>query len=144
MANETWQFLEEFEVLRHIYLDQDCSNVACDTSKNYHYTKLSRAMRACSNVMFSTKIVLKFFLYNLFFIYHALQRHNECDGISNHQPHDCLLHCLFRRRSKKTSKLSVTGLCEGNSPVTGEFPAERASDAEYVSIWWCHHGISKC
>ena len=35
------------------------------------------------------------------------------------QPHGCLLNRLFRRRSKKTSKLSVTGLCEGNSPVTG-------------------------
>ena len=29
---------------------------------------------------------------------------------------------FFRRRSKKTSKLRVTGLCEGNSPGTGEFP----------------------
>ena len=28
---------------------------------------------------------------------------------------------FFRRRSKKPSKLSVTVLCEGNSPVTGEF-----------------------
>ena len=44
-----------------------------------------------------------------------------------------------RRRSKKTSKLCVTGLCEGNSPVTGEFPAQRASNAENVSIWWRHH-----
>ena len=26
---------------------------------------------------------------------------------------------------KKTSKLRVTGLCDGNSPVTGEFPAQR-------------------
>ena len=48
--------------------------------------------------------------------------HNERDGVSNHQLHDCLLNCLFRRRSKKTSKLLVTGLCEGNSPVTGGFP----------------------
>ena len=32
----------------------------------------------------------------------ALQRHdNECDDISNHQPHDCLLNHLFRCRSKK-------------------------------------------
>ena len=44
-----------------------------------------------------------------------------------------------RRRSKKTSKLRVIGLCEGNSPVTGEFPAQRASNAEIVSIWWRHH-----
>ena len=66
-------------------------------------------------------------------------RHNEGDGVSNHQPNDCLLNHLFRRRSKKTSKLRVTGLCEGNSPVTGEFPAQRASYRENVSIWWCHH-----
>ena len=50
-------------------------------------------------------------------------RHNERDVVSNHQPHNCLLNRLFRRRSKKTSKLRVTGLCEGNSPGTGEFPA---------------------
>ena len=47
--------------------------------------------------------------------------HNGQDGVSNHQPHDCLLNLLFRRRSKKMSKLHVTGLCAGNSPVTGEF-----------------------
>ena len=44
-----------------------------------------------------------------------LRRHNERDGASTHQLHDCLLNRLFRRRSKKTSKLRVTGLCEGNS-----------------------------
>ena len=66
-------------------------------------------------------------------------RHNDHDGVSNHQPHECLLNCLFRGRSKKTSKLHVTGLCVGNSPVTGEFPAQRASNAENVSIWWRHH-----
>ena len=57
----------------------------------------------------------------------------------NHQPRDCLLNRLFRRRSKKTAKHRVTGLCAGNSPVTGEFPAQRASYAENVSIWWRHH-----
>ena len=51
------------------------------------------------------------------------RRHNERDNVSNHQPHDCLLNRLFRRRSNKTSKLRVTGLCVGNSPGTGEFPA---------------------
>ena len=34
----------------------------------------------------------------------------------HHQPHGCLLNRLFGRRSKKTSKLRVTGLCAGNSP----------------------------
>ena len=61
-------------------------------------------------------------------------RHNGRYDISNHQPHDCLLNHLFRLRSKKTSKLRVTGLCAGNSPVTGEFPAQMASKAENVSI----------
>ena len=44
-----------------------------------------------------------------------------------------------KRRSKKTSKLRVTGLCEGNSPVTGEFPAQRASNAENAPIRWRRH-----
>ena len=66
-------------------------------------------------------------------------RHNERDGVSNHRRHDCLLNRLFRRWSKKTSKLRVTGLCEGNSPVTVEFPSQRDSDVENVSIWWRHH-----
>ena len=68
---------------------------------------------------------------------------NEHDGVSNHQPHGCLLNLLFRRRSKKTSKFCFTGLCAGNSPVTGEFPTQRASNVENVSIWWCHHGLSR-
>ena len=41
-----------------------------------------------------------------------------------------LLNRLFRRRLKNTPKLRVTRLCEGNSPVIGEFPAQRASNAE--------------
>ena len=68
-----------------------------------------------------------------------LWRHNGRDGVSNHQPHDCLLNRSFRRSSKKTSKLRVTGLCARNSPVTGEFPAQMASNAENVPIWWRHH-----
>ena len=59
---------------------------------------------------------------------------------------------LFRRRSKKTSKLRVTGLCVGNSLVTGEFPAQMISNTESDSIWWqlrlngCHFAdnIFKC
>ena len=77
--------------------------------------------------------------YFMFFImnFEPLQwRHNGHDSVLNHQPHDWLLNRLFRRRSKKTSKLSYTGLSAGNSPGTGEFPAQRASNAENVSIWW--------
>ena len=69
-------------------------------------------------------------------------RHNGCNGFSNHLLHDGILNRLFMRRSKKTPKLRVTGLCEGNSPVTGEFPSQRASNAENISIWWRHHATS--
>ena len=48
-----------------------------------------------------------------------------------------------KHRSKKTSKLRVTGLCAWDPPVTGEFPAQRASYAENVSIWWHHHDMWK-
>ena len=67
-------------------------------------------------------------------------RHNERDGVSNHHRLECLLKRLFRRRSKKTSKLRATGLCEGNSPGTGEFPTPRGNNAENVLIWWRNHG----
>ena len=66
---------------------------------------------------------------------------NMRDSVSNHQPHDCLLNRLFRGRSKKISKLRVTGLCAGSSPGTGEFPAQMASNAENVSIWWRNHDL---
>ena len=71
--------------------------------------------------------------------YHTVSlqwRRNDRDGVSNHHPHNCLLSRLFRHRSKKTSTLRVTSFCVGNSPVTSEFPAQTASNAENVSIWW--------
>ena len=52
-------------------------------------------------------------------------RHNRCDSGSNHQPHDCLLDGLFRRRSKKTwssaSLAFMRGIHRGpvNSPHKG-------------------------
>ena len=68
-----------------------------------------------------------------------LWRHHERSGMSNHQRLDCLFDRLFRRWSKKTSKLRVTGLCEGN----GEFPAQRASNTENAYFWWRHHESPK-
>ena len=96
-------------------------------------------------------------------ITHSCLNHNDCltklpsdlghtlpwhqhghEGVSNHQPHCCLLNRSFWRRSKKTSKLRVTGFCAGNSSATGEFPAQMASNAESVSIWWRHHDMISC
>ena len=92
----------------------------------------------------STGLVGKMFSCNFFFKKRTTLRwrHNDHAGVSNHQPHGCLLNRLFMRKSKKTSKLRVTGLCVGNSPGTGEFPAQMASNAENVSIWWRHHEIN--
>ena len=71
---------------------------------------------------------------------HAVQwRHNERDGVSNYRRVDCLHSRLFRRRSKKTSKLRVTGLFEGNPPASGGFRSQRVNDVKNVSIWWRHH-----
>ena len=52
-----------------------------------------------------------------------------------------LLSSLIGLRSKKTSTLRVPGLCAGNSPGTGKFSAQMASNAENVSIWWRHHAF---
>ena len=40
----------------------------------------------------------------------------------------------------KTSKLRVTGLCEGSPPVTVGDTSQGASNADNDSIWWRHHG----
>ena len=66
-------------------------------------------------------------------------RYNERDGISNHRRIGCLLNRFLWLVSMKTSKLHVTRLCEGNSPVICEFPTQRASYAANVSIWWRHY-----
>ena len=88
----------------------------------YHWVKY---------LVYSTYGIILFCL----FYFSSQWRHNGRDGVSNHQPRDWG-NRLFR---KKTSKLCVSGLCERNSAVTGEFPAQRASNAEDVSIWWRHH-----
>ena len=47
-----------------------------------------------------------------------------------------------QKKHQSSASLRVTGLCEGNSPMTGEFPSKRASTAENVSIWWRHHVLA--
>ena len=71
-------------------------------------------------------------------------RHNGRDSVSNHQPHDCLLNCIFRRKLKKTSKLRATGLCRGEFTGDRWIPAQMASNAGNVSIWWRHRVNHQC
>ena len=72
-------------------------------------------------------------------VFPLMWRHNERDSVSNHRCLYCLLNRLFRCRPKITSKLRVR-----HWPLCGEFtggnsPAQRASNAKNVSIWWRHH-----
>ena len=77
-------------------------------------------------------------------LHESLQwRHNECHGVSNPEPLDCLLSHLFKRASKKTSKLRVTYFCVGNPPLTGGFHSQRASNGKNIfhlmtSSWFVH------
>ena len=110
----------------------DVANVAnvADVGKQrsvfiWYHSKLLASYRQATYIADRTKWPLQW-------------HHNGLDGVSNHQSHGCLLDRLFRRSSKKTSKLRFTGLCEGNSPVTRGFPSQRSSNTENVSIWWCH------
>ena len=75
----------------------------------------------------------------------ALQwRHNECDGVSNHRRLGGLFNREFRRRWKKHQSSVLLAFCERNSPVTGEFPAQRASNAENVSHHVKYYSSTAC
>ena len=81
-----------------------------------------------------------------------LWRHAVRNGASNHQPHDFLLNHSFRRRSKKASKLRVTGLCvwgipwwPGNSPH--KWPVTRnmcSFDDVIMSFYKWFNNITLC
>ena len=77
-------------VISSLTLYNGCSYILC-----YHHTRFLR----------------------LLFFFSLHWRHNDHGGVSNHQPHGCLLNRLFRRKSKKTSKLRVTGHCAHRGPV---------------------------
>ena len=55
------------------------------------------------------------------------------------------LNCFFRLTSNKTSKFRITCTpCEGNPPVYGGFPSQKASNAENVSKSWRRHWAAIC
>ena len=126
VINMVWQ-LDTLQLCTFIWYELIQTKLNLDKKMNFHITQ----HRQCeTRTMFQVNQLNS----------QGLQWHNNgCDGVSNHHPPHCLLSRLFRRWSKKTSKIRVTVLCVGNSPVTDEFPAQRDSNAENVSIWWRHH-----
>ena len=69
-------------------------------------------------------------------------RHNGRNSLLKSPASPLFTQPFIQVQIKETSKLCITGLCAGNSPVTGEFPAQTASNAENVSIWWRQHVAS--
>ena len=133
--------LHNVETHMHSYVIQNLHGIVCHTKWNAglnteelyvgNFLKLYTrfALSALSCIMFGLVPTLGY----------SLQwRHNDRDGLPNHRRLGSLLNRLFRRRSKKISKPRVTGLCEGNSPVSAEFPSQRTSNTKTVSIWWRH------
>ena len=70
--------------------------------------------------------------------------HNGQDGVSNHQPHNCLLNHLFKAQIKENTKAPRHWPLYGECTGDGEFPTQRAGNAENVSISWCHHEVHSC
>ena len=55
----------------------------------------------------------------IYYIFALQWRHNEGDGVSNHQPHDCLLNRLFKSHIKENIK------DPRHWPLWGEFTDDR-------------------
>ena len=108
-------------------------------------TNLKRNLNENKSILFENiRLIILFAKYHPFFTCHYVSIwivYIICIVLQYNQ-NMFLARRSFRRRSKKTSKLRVTGLCAGNSPVTGEFPAQMTSNTENVSIWWRHHAFS--
>ena len=66
-------------------------------------------------------------------------RHNGRNSVSNHQLYDCLLNRFIQAQIKENIKAPRHWTLCGEFTGTGEFPAQMASNAENVSIWWRHH-----
>ena len=90
----------------------------------------------------------------------TIKKHNRNHNHNNNNNNDTMIHysnvimvamashitiltivysTFYTGGIKEESKHRVTGLCAGNSPVAGEFPAQMASNAENDSIWRRHH-----
>ena len=82
---------------------------------------------------------------------HSLWRHcNDCAGLAQMTKlFSCMelnftIRCQYHIREHYIMGSMASEISAGNSPVNGEFPAQMASNAENVSIWWRHHETSVC
>ena len=115
----------------HYYNTADADDLATQRTRSSPSIVLNHSTR---NILISTQETLIFWENGLFKGSVLQWRHNEGDGVSTYQPHDCLLNRLFRCRSNQTSKLRVSGLCEGNSPLTGRFGYKQISSEAWFDL----------
>ena len=67
-------------------------------------------------------IVQPFNLLRREYWYSLQWRHNKCDGISNHQPQDCLLNPYSGAHQRKDQSSTSLAFVRG---FTGDFPTQR-------------------
>ena len=138
---EWWAYVLGCTILRLNYFRYFLP-LHCD---DQYHTKYMRIICSCGGNRHKTSnLILCIIIRSLHW------RHNDHDGVSNHQPHGCLLNLLFRRRSKKTWKLRVTGLCVGNSPGPVNSPHKGPVTRkmfpfdDVIISHWCGLGHRRC
>ena len=119
---------EVFYEIALLQIDRLC---AWSSQKNYRRTWLI------------VPICLKVGCYNIYsWVFSTITiLSHERYVVPNHRSFDCIFNSLCGPTSKKQQKSPLLALCERNSLVTGEFPAQRASNARKASIWWRHHAM---
>ena len=63
----------------------------------------------------------------------------EYHGISKHQQLKCFSTASLSYHQRKHQSSVLLALCEGNPPVTGGFPSQRASNSEIISMSYSYH-----
>ena len=64
--------------------------------------------------------------------------------MASHATGNCLYNSFSRLTSKKNLSAALLAFCDGNPQVACRFPSQRASNAESVSMSWCHHVDFTC
>ena len=111
------------------YRDSLCSILRCSCQR-------PEMLSALKSLCLTEPVECSRLLSCSYIIFTLQWHHNERDDALNHGRLDYLLKILFRRRSKKTLNLRITGLCEENPPVTA---SQMAINVENVSISWRHN-----
>ena len=127
-----WQFYKRYPAINHFFVWKSLpSNLPVDIELDHIPPGLFSSVVNPVTPLFNTLTKLQW-------------RHNEHDGVSNHQPHDCLFNRLLKAHPKEDIKAprhwTLWGELTGDRwrgihrwPVNS--PHKRASNAD----WWRHH-----